>query len=214
MNSKIYRNVIIDKNAKVGDGCILGLLPKDKKKEHAKLVIGTHSNIRPFTVIYTGSVIGNFFETGTHVSIREDNHIGNHVVVGTGSVLEIGNKIGNNVRIHSGCFMELAELEDNVFVGPCVVMTDDLHPPCPRFKDCVGGVKIRKNAKIGANSTILPGITIGLNALIGAGSVVTKNVPNNVVVAGNPAKIVKNLKELKCIKEFFDKPYDWEQPGV
>jgi acetyltransferase-like isoleucine patch superfamily enzyme len=75
----------------------------------------------------------------------------------------------------------------------------------------VGGVTIKKRAKIGANSTILPGVTIGEGALVGAGSVVVKDVPPEVVVVGNPARIIKNVDDLVCIKGFFKKVYEWEK---
>lgn len=206
-NSTVYKNVKLGKGSIVEEFCVLGKPPRGKKENELALEVGEKALIRSFSTIYAGSKIGKSLQTGTGVVIREDNIIGNNVVVGSGTVLEVSNKIGNNVRIHSGCFMELAQIEDNVFIGPCVVLVDDLHPPCSRFKECVGGVKIKENAKIGANSTILPGVVIGKNALVGAGSVVTKNVPDNSVVVGNPARIVNKVENLKCIKGFYKSAY-------
>lgn len=208
MKFKIYENVVVGKGSVMGDFCILGLSPRGKRPGELRLKIGKRAIIRPFSVIYAGSVIGDNFETGTLVSIREDNDIGNNVVVGTGSTLEFGNRIGDRVRIHSGCFLEMAEIESDVFIGPHVILTDDLHPPCSKYKSCKGGVKIMKSAKIGAGAVILPGLTIGCNAVVGSGAVVTKDVPRNAVVVGNPAKFSKYINELKCHKGFLNKPYD------
>ncbi len=205
--SLIYGKVKLGNGSVIEPFCIIGKPPLGRKKNELFLKIGRKALIRSFSCLYAGSKIGDFLQTGTGVVIREENSIGDYVVVGSGSVLEVGNKIGSHVRIHSGCFMELAVIEDNVFMGPCVVLIDDLHPPCGRFKECKRGPVIKEGAKIGANATILPGVKIGRNALIGAGSVVTKDVPENAVAAGNPAKIISSVSRLKCIKGFFKKPY-------
>ncbi len=144
------------------------------------------------------------------MSIREDNRLGDDVSVGTNSVLEFGNRIGNRVRIHTGCFLELVTLEDDVFVGPHVVFTDDPHPMgCPRFAECKGGAVVRRLARIGANSTILPGVVIGEGSLVGAGSVVVHDVPPGVVVVGNPARVVKKVADLECTSGLVPTPYAW-----
>jgi len=209
MKPKLFKNVHIGDHSVIGEYCILGIPPRGKKSGQLSLKIGKRAQIRPFAVLYAGSTIGDNFETGTLVSIREDNFIGNNVVVGTGSTLEHGNTIGDRVRIHSGCFLEMADIESDVFIGPHVILTDDLHPPCPKYEICRKTVKIKRNAKIGAGVVILPGITIGRGALVGAGSVVTKDVPDNAVTAGNPSRVRKYIDELKCTKGLFKKPYDW-----
>ena len=166
--------------------------------------------MRPFTTIYAGSIIGAGLQTGQGASIREGNVLGDDVSVGTNAVLEFGNRIGDRVRIHSGCFLELVTIEDDVFVGPNVVFTDDPHPMnCPRYKECKGGAVVRRLARIGANSTILPGVEIGENALVGAGSVVVHDVPAGAVVAGSPARVIKQVADLVCAPGCFERPYVW-----
>ena len=107
-------------------------------------------------------------------------------------------KIGKNVFINSCCrFQDNGGIEigDKTMIGPNVTITTLNHDinSETRINATPKPVKIGKNVWIGADCTILPGVTIEENSVIGAGSVVTKNVPNNVVVAGNPAKVIKRI---------------------
>jgi acetyltransferase-like isoleucine patch superfamily enzyme len=207
---QVYPNVEIGEGATLDPPLVLGKPPRGKEPGELKLVIGAGAVIRPFTTIYAGTVLGAGVQTGQCVSIREDNVIGAGVSIGTGAILEFGNRVGDRSRIHSGCFLEMTIIEEDVFVGPRVVFTDDPHPMgCPRYKECLGGVTVRALARIGANCTLLPGVVVGRNTLVGAGSVVTRNVPDDMVVAGNPAKVIKAVADLKCVAGFFDRPYDW-----
>ena len=81
------------------------------------------------------------------------------------------------------------------------------HPPCPRYQDCVGGAVVRQGARIGSNSTILPGVVIWPGALVGAGSVVADDVPEGTVVAGSPARVMKRVDELVCRSGLMERPY-------
>jgi acetyltransferase-like isoleucine patch superfamily enzyme len=207
----IFKNVLIGESSDISPFVILGKKPLGRSGRDLKLIIGKNATIRSFTTIYSGSKIGDFFSTGQNVSIREDNEIGDNVSIGTCSTVEFGNSIGDGTRIHSGCFLEMAKIGMNVFIGPNTVLTDDPHPmKCPYYKQCRGGVIIEDLAKIGANSTILAGVRIGKNSLIGAGSVVIKDVPPDEVHAGDPAKFIKKIDDLKCEKGFFKRPYLWE----
>lgn len=206
---KRYPNVKIGKNPIVSDYVILGQPPKGKKSGKVMLRIGNHAVLRSFTVIYAGSKIGNHFSTGHYSVVRENNLIGNNVVLGITSELAPGNKIGNRVTIHSGCFLEFVTVGDDVFIGPNTVFLDDPHPPCPKYADCIKGAIVEDYVSIGGNVTILPGVSIGHHSLIGAGSVITKNIPSNSVVTGNPARVIKGTSGLKCYPGFFKKPYIW-----
>jgi acetyltransferase-like isoleucine patch superfamily enzyme len=207
----IYRNVSIGKDCDIWPYVILGRPPRGRADGELGLSIGDNAVIRSFTTIYAGSKIGNDFVTGQNVSIREDNIIGSNVSIGSSSTIEFGNSLGDGSRIHSGCFLEMVKVGKNVFIGPNVVFTDDPHPMgCPHYKECRGGPVVEDLAKIGANCTILPGVRIGRNSLIGAGSVVVKDVPEDCVFAGSPARFIKKISELKCWKGYFERPYLWE----
>lgn len=197
MEHKIYPNVSIGRNAVIEDYVVIGVPPRWKKAGELPTIIGDNAIIRSHTVIYAGNRIGNDFQTGHHVLVREENEIGNQVSIGTSSVVEHHVKMGNNVRIHTQAFVpEMSILEDGAWIGPNAVITNAAYPLSANVKNELKGAIVRKNAKIGANATLLPGITVGENALVGAGAVVTKDVPPNKVVAGNPAKVINDIANL------------------
>jgi len=173
------------------------LPPDNKKNGELKTIIGDNAIIRSHTVIYAGNIIGKYFKTGHHVMIREENNIGNNVSIGTNSVIEHHIIINDNARTHAGCFIpEYSIIEDSAWLGPNVVLTNARYPRSKNVKENLKGVILKRHAKIGANTTILPSIEIGENSLIGAGSLVTKNIPANSVAYGNPAVVKKNLIDL------------------
>jgi len=207
-NCIIYKNVAIGKNAQIGDFIILGMPPRGKIAGELETFIGEEAILRSHSVIYAGNRIGNHFQAGHNVVIRESNLIGNEVSIGTASVIEHHCKISDKVRVHSQAFIcEYAILEEGCWIGPNAVLANTLHPLCPQAKKCLKGPTIKRNAKIGANATILPGVVIGENSLIGAGSTVVKNIPKNAVAAGNPARVIKDINSLKCRYRLINGPY-------
>ncbi len=207
-NYKIFPNVKLGHNAIIQDYVIIGVPPKGFEPGEIETVIGDAAVIRSHTVIYAGNVIGAHFQTGHNVMIREHNVIGDKVSIGTHSIIEHHVKIGNKVRIHSQAFVpEFSILEDGCWIGPNVVLTNAYHPLCPKAKDCLKGATVKIGAKIGANSTLLPDIVIGEYSLVGAGAIVTRDVPAYKVVAGCPAKVIKDVRELKCPYNLIEKPY-------
>ncbi len=196
--SKIYPNVHLGENSTVGDFAIIGEPPRGKEAGALETQIGDRATIRSHTVIYAGNHIGQNFQTGHGVLIREENEIGDDVSIGSHSMVEHHVVIGNGVRLHSNVFVpEFSVLEDECWLGPNVVVTNARYPRSRHVKEQLGGATIKRRAKIGANATLLPGVTIGENALVGAGAVVVADVPDNAVVVGNPARILKSITDIE-----------------
>jgi UDP-2-acetamido-3-amino-2,3-dideoxy-glucuronate N-acetyltransferase len=140
------------------------------------VVIGKGTKIWHFSHIQSGSIIGKKCSIGQNVNIGNNVKIGNHV------------KIQNNVSVYEG-----VELEDYVFCGPSMVFTNIKVPRSEfpqRGSDFYLKTLVKKSASIGANATIVCGVTIGEYALIGSGAVVTKDVPPYSLVIGNPGRVV------------------------
>ncbi len=138
--------------------------------------IGADTKIWQFCVIFPKAKIGVNCNICAHVLIENDVVIGNNVTIKSGVQLWDGLRI-----------------ENNVFIGPNVTFTNDLYPRSKIYPEKFLQTIVKENVSIGANATILPDVTIGKNAMVGAGAVVTKDVPDGVVVFGNPARIVRKI---------------------
>lgn len=207
-SGKIAKTAVIHPNVRLGDGvvvedfCVIGCPARGSAPGAEETVIGDGALIRSHTVIYAGNRIGKNFQTGNKVNIRESNAIGDDVSIGTLSVIEHHVEIGDGVRIHSQVFVpEHTVLKKGAWIGPAVVFTNAAYPNSPEAKKNLEGPIVEENARVGANATILPGVTVGRNSLVGAGSVVVKNVPADAVVAGNPAAFLKSIAELPYGRE-------------
>lgn len=191
--SIVHPNVKLGDNVVIEDFCIIGA-PFKGQPDNTVTVIGDNAIIRSHTVIYAGNVIGNNFQSGNKANIRELNSIGHNVSIGTLSVVEHHVVIADNVRIHTQAFIpEFSVLEEGCWIGPQVTVTNARFPKSPNVKNELAGAIIRRKAKIGAGSTLLPGITIGENALVGAGSIVTRDVEADAIYAGNPAVFLRKI---------------------
>ena len=135
----------------------------------------------------------------SNVSVRENAQINENCIIGQGAYVGVGVKIGRNCKIQNNALIyEPAIIEDGVFIGPCVVLTNDHFPRAVNSDGTVKspsdwsptGVIVRTGASIGANSVCIAPVVIGEWSLIGSGSVVTKDVPPHALIVGNPARQV------------------------
>jgi acetyltransferase-like isoleucine patch superfamily enzyme len=142
--------------------------------------VGTGTRVWAFAHVLPGAVIGENCNICDHVFIENDVIVGNRVTV------KCGVQLWDGLRV-----------EDDVFIGPNATFTNDQFPRSKQRPQQFEITYLRRGCSIGANATILPGMTIGQNAMVGAGAVVTKSVPANAVVRGNPARIYNYTTSVK-----------------
>lgn len=150
--------------------------------------LGDGATVRSGTVIYQDVVAGDGLITGHNALIRERTTLGDDVIVGTDTTIDGDTDIGSHVSLQTGVYVPTqTTIGDRVFVGPRAVMTNDPYPV--RTEVDLVGPTIEDDASIGANATLLPGVTIGSGAFVAAGAVVTRDVPPNKLAVGAPAEI-------------------------
>ncbi|MBA1201256.1 N-acetyltransferase [Pseudomonas capeferrum] len=139
--------------------------------------IGEQTRVWQFAVILKGARIGKNCNICAHTFI------------------EGGVTVGDNVTLKCGVYLwDGMVIEDDVFIGPNATFTNDKAPRSKQYPEKYESTVLKTGCSIGANATLLPGITVGEYAMVGAGAVVTKDVPGYSVVVGNPAKVIKELK--------------------
>ena len=157
------------------------------------------TTIHPSAEVSPGATIGDGCRIWHQAQVREGATLGPGCIIGKGVYIDAGVQVGANCKVQNySCLYHGVSLEDGVFVGPHVVFTNDRLPrainPDGSLKSdddwTVGESHVGRGAAIGSRSVILPGIQVGRWALVGAGSVVTRDVPDHALVAGNPAKQV------------------------
>ncbi|MBA7473598.1 UDP-3-O-(3-hydroxymyristoyl)glucosamine N-acyltransferase [subsurface metagenome] len=176
-----YGRVNLGKGSIIQDNVVIG------NNNEGEVNIGRKALIRSGSVIYSGVKIGDNFQSGHNVLIRESTEIGDDVLIGTNSVVDGNCIIGNRVKAQTNVYITAyTTIEDDAFLGPCCVTTNDKYMNYGSAQ--LKGPVIKRGARIGANSTILPGIVIGEEAVVGAGAVVTGDVAGKEIVVGVPAK--------------------------
>ena len=153
------------------------------------------STIHPSSDVQTSS-IGQGTRVWQYVVILPQAQIGADCNICSHCLIENDVVVGDRVTVKSGVQLwDGLRIADDVFIGPNVTFSNDRFPRSKQYPESFPQTLVKRGASIGANATILPGITIGEHAMIGAGSVVTKDVPDHALVLGNPARVVRFLNE-------------------
>ncbi|HXZ98093.1 MAG TPA: acyltransferase, partial [Candidatus Acidoferrum sp.] len=142
--------------------------------------------------IYSDVSISDGVSFGHNVMIRENVQVGRNTMIGSGVIVDGSCRIGERVSIQTGGYIcTNCTIEDSVFLGPCVVFTNDKYMAQKRTK--LVGPTVRRGASIGANSLLMPSIEIGEESVIGAQSLVTRDVPARSIYVGVPARKLKSV---------------------
>jgi len=191
----IHDRVEIGDQVEIGDHTIIGKQPmkqsiSDPVKLEKKVRVGSNS------ILYRGSTIGRGCFIADLATIREHVTIGENGVVGRGVTLENHIIIGDRVKLETNVYLTaFSRLDDDVFVAPCVVTSNDPFAARAPHPITFQGVHVKKGGRIGAGAVLLPGITIDEEGFVAAGSVVTRDVPSKTIVKGAPAKPFRPVPE-------------------
>ncbi len=218
-NCLIGHNVIIHRGSKIGsevridDNTIVGkeplFAPRSifKAKKFAPSVIGNNCLIGANVVIYVGSVIGYKNLIADLSTIRENVEIGDLNIIGRNVTIENFVNIGSRNKFETNSYITAySEVGDYCFIAPAVATSNDnyMGRDKERYKH-FKGVTIKTGGRIGVNATILPGKIIEEDAMVAAGAIVTKDVPKEKIVKGNPAYVFRNVDEKQLLKNNLDK---------
>ncbi|MEM3018233.1 MAG: DapH/DapD/GlmU-related protein [Candidatus Bathyarchaeia archaeon] len=199
----ILGDVTIGESTYIGKGCVVGHPRRDDLKRilsdeitdsnlPGRTVLGRRCVVRSGSIIYSNVVLEDDVELGHNVVLREEVRVGKRTMVGTNVVIDGESEVGMGVSIQTGVYIcRRSKIEDFVFLGPCCVFTNDKY--LMRLKTEIKGPTVKNRASIGANSTLMPGVTVGAGAVVGAQSVVTDDVQAASVFFGVPARRQKRV---------------------
>jgi UDP-2-acetamido-3-amino-2,3-dideoxy-glucuronate N-acetyltransferase len=197
----VHPGTSIGPGARLGDGCVIGKPPSlgarstSSRDEPPPAVLGEGVTVGAGAVVVAGARIGDGCVVADQAHVRERTEIGAESVVGRGASVENDVRIGARVKLQTGAYVTAwSVVEDDVFVAPGVVLTND--PTAGRRRgEELRGATLRRGCRIGGGAVLLPGVEVGEEAFVGAGAVVTRDVPARMVAVGVPAKAVREVGE-------------------
>src|SRR5918996_2365859 len=199
----VYEGTVLGEGVRVLEYAVVGKQPVLSPRSTAKreplppTEIGDGTVVSTGAIVFAGSRIGARVILGDQSCVRERVVVGDDVVLGRGSLIENDTTVGALARIQAHAYITAySTLEEQVFVAPCVVTTnDDFMGRTERRLELMKGPTIRRGARIGGGAILLPGVEIGEEAFVGAGAVVLHDVPARAVVVGNPARKIRDVAD-------------------
>jgi UDP-3-O-[3-hydroxymyristoyl] glucosamine N-acyltransferase len=207
--STIGAGAMVGTGTELGPGCVveenavLGKRPRlragsraDAEAALEPLLIGAEVTVCCGAVVYAGARIAAGAIIGDQAQVRERAWIGERSVVGRGSAVDFDSRVGDRVLIQTGVYITHAVVvEDDVFIGPGVVTTNDDTMGRHQHGEALRGPTLRRACRIGGAAVLVPGIEIGEEAFVAAGAVVTRDVRPRAVVMGVPARVVRSVPD-------------------
>jgi acetyltransferase-like isoleucine patch superfamily enzyme len=193
---ELGEDVVIGDYAVVGKQPVLGPRSTAAREELPPLVVGDGARILAGAIVFAGSRLGEGVIVGDQACVRERCELAEEVVIGRGAFVENDVVVGARTKIQANAYVTAYSLlEEDVFVAPCVVTTNDNSMGRTEERHAQReGPTIRRGARIGGGAVLLPGIEIGEEAFVGAGAVVLADVPARAVVVGNPARQIREVR--------------------
>jgi UDP-2-acetamido-3-amino-2,3-dideoxy-glucuronate N-acetyltransferase len=199
---------VVHAGTEIGDGCViedhvvLGKRPRLRPGSSAAgsdlgpLVIESEATVCCGAVVYAGARIGSGAIIGDQTQVRERSVVGPRSVVGRGSTVDFGARVGARVLIQTGVYVTGGSVvEDDVFLGPGVVTTNDHTMGRHPRGEALAGPVFRRACRVGGGAVLVPGVEIGAEAFVAAGAVVTRDVGEREVVIGVPARVLRRVPD-------------------
>lgn len=208
-NVVVHDNVVIGDGVVIQDGAILGKRPKLAPTSGSApvgddpLVIGDGAAICAQAIVFASARVGEGSIIGDQAFVRERSVIGAGTVVGRGSAVDNDVTIGDRVRIQTSVYVTgFSVIEDDVFVGPCAMTTND--DTMSRHGDdyALRGATLRRACRIGGGVVLTPGVVVGVEAFVAAGAVVTADVPERGFVMGVPGRVVRQVSDADLLQNW------------
>jgi UDP-2-acetamido-3-amino-2,3-dideoxy-glucuronate N-acetyltransferase len=180
----------------VEDGAVLGKRSRRGTGAPAPTEVGAGATVCAQAIVFAGATVGTGAILGDQSYVRERATIGERTLIGRGSCVDNDVRVGDRVSVQTGVYLTaFSVVEDDVFVGPCAMTTNDdtmgRHGPDHALR----GATLRRACRVGGGAVLTPGIEVGEEAFVAAGALVTKDVPARAVVMGVPARVVREVPD-------------------
>jgi acetyltransferase-like isoleucine patch superfamily enzyme len=209
----VHDGVVIGDGVTIEDGVVLGKGPRlapgsaaaaaDGRSAGATLRIGDGATICCGAVLFAGATVGAGAIVGDQAYVRERATIGEGTVIGRGSAVDNDVAVGARVRVQTNVYLTaFSVVEDDVFVGPCAMTTNDDAMGRIARGTPLRGATLRRACRIGGGAVLVPGVEVGEEAFVAAGAVVTRDVPPRAVVIGVPARVVRDVPDEDLVERW------------